>query len=140
MKDADQANGAAERRVRRRAVGPLDEFADPLFALLAPDLDLKSDFLEALVLITEIVEIFPPPIKPATHVLLQRIDLEIQHARRPSPLGEVTKAESGQKSMARTDSLTESRAMGVLIGDQFLIPDFGLSRAVFQPGNCHIRR
>src|SRR5439155_19129641 len=140
MKAADHTNGAAERRVRRRAVGPLDEFADLLFALFALDVDLKSNFLEALVLITEIVEIFPPPIKPAAHVLLKRIDLEIQHARRSSPLGEVTKAESGQKSMARTDSFTESCAMGVLIGNQFLIPDFGLSRAVFQPGNCHIRR
>jgi len=32
MKDADQAHRSAQRRVRRRAIGPLDKLANLLFA------------------------------------------------------------------------------------------------------------
>jgi hypothetical protein len=48
MKDADQANRSAKGCMRRRTVGPLDKFANLLFAFFILDLHLKSNFLESL--------------------------------------------------------------------------------------------
>jgi len=62
---------------------------------LALDFYFKRDFLEALVLVTDVVKIFTSPVEPAAHVLFQRIDFEIEYTRRSSPLREMAESEPG---------------------------------------------
>src|SRR5688572_28430467 len=138
MKDADQANGPTKRCVRWRAVGPLDELPDLLSALFTLDLDFEGNFLEALVLVTELVKIFASSIEPAAHLLFQGIDLNIEHARRPTPLGKMAKAKARQKSVSWADPFTKSGAVSVLVGNYLLISNRSFARAVLEPINCHI--
>ncbi len=91
-------------------------------------------------LVAKIVEILSAPVEPSPHLLLEGIDLEIEHPGCASPLGEVAETKAGQKRMGRAHAFAKARAVVVLVGDQFLIADFRLARTVLQPRDRHVGR
>ncbi len=81
-------------------------------------------------LVAQVVEILAAPVEPTAHLLLERIDFDIENAGGPSPLGKMTESKPRQESMSRTDAFAEAGAVIVLVGDQLLVAYLGLSRAV----------
>jgi len=58
----------ARLSVAWRAIRPFDEFPDFFFPFFSLDFNFESNFLEALVLVAELVKILSTPVEPAAHL------------------------------------------------------------------------